>query len=106
MGLLDDKEKRSKLMGLLDAMNVNGGGNADAFGGRVGFDNVHVTDNLNASIGASGYYSPQQNRGQFDTYDAALNYYMGKKNQHELGVSAEGLNTQDPRYMMNYQYKF
>lgn len=99
-------EKRNKLMELMSALNVSGGGNAVALGGRIGLDNVPLTDNLNASVGASGYYLPQQNQGQFNTYDAALNYYMGKRRQHELGVAAQGLNTQDPRYMLNYKFKF
>lgn len=106
MGLLDDPEQKNKLLGLLSALNVNAGGSEEAMAGRVGFNNIPITDNLSGSLGASGYYMPQQGQGQINTYDAALNYYLGKQKQHELGASAEGLNTQDPRYMLNYQYKF
>lgn len=106
MGLLDEQEKMSRLMGLLGAFNVNAGGSNHAAGGRIGFNDVPITDNMSASAGVSGYYLPQQHEGQFNTYDAALNYYLGKQKQHELGVAAEGLNTPDPRYMLNYQYKF
>lgn len=106
MGLLDEQERMNKLLGLLGSLNVNVGGSNEAIGGRVGLDNVPINDSLTASLGASGYYMPQMGDGQMNTYDAALKYYMGKKKQHELGVAAEGINTQDPRYMMGYQYKF
>lgn len=106
IGLLEEEGRAKGLAGLLGALNVSGGGNGDSFGGRVGFNNVPITNSLNASVGASGYYSPEYKQGQFNTYDAGLNYTTGKQKQHEFGVSAKGLNTEDPRYMMNYGYKW
>ena len=98
-----DIEKKPK--GLLDYFNVSGGGGQQGFGGRFGLNSVPLTDNIQANLGVSGYYSPQYNVGALNNYDAEILARFGKDKQHSLGVGASGLNI-DPRYFLNYQYNF
>lgn len=87
-------------------LSLQGGGSNMGYGGRVGFQNIPITNNLTANLGASGFRLPQYNCGEMKNYDAALNAQFGKNKQHELGIGASGINTIDPRYFINYGYKF
>jgi len=103
MGLLNENNNMQNLLRKL-TMSAEGGNNG--LGGRIGVDGVPLANNLTANFGASGYYMPEQNMGEFNAYDAALQYQMGKQKQHGLGFGINGYGTQNPQYMLNYEYKF
>lgn len=111
MGLLDDSYKKlwaelDDKKKLSDFISINGDGSNHIFGGRVGLKDIPIIDNISASGGVSGYYSPQYNQGQFNTYDAMLKAYLGKNKQHEFSAGGSMLNTPTPEYRVNYKYNF